>query len=215
MIFYQCGITFIVSWGGDFICVVQGSFDPWPLVGGEFGQERPTRQDKGWGLGPYIVTPVPPLLALVGLILHTPLPHPNPCLITYTVYIKGNLVFTFIACAVKHLNPFNKMLSGSQMTGPSQSQNVRMLKVVCTICQFWAFLGLYLGKECPSSVGFFHIFWICQDILKIVEIIHEAPQRPAHRADNFPPVINHPVRGRTLMAGLGKVIAKNRIKCSI
>ena len=80
---------------------------------------------------------------------------------------------------------------------------------------FWAFLGLYKPKECPSLAGLFHIFRICQDILKIVEIIHEAAQRAAHRADNFPPVINHAVRARTLMASLGKVIAKNRIKCSI
>ena len=55
----------------------------------------------------------------------------------------------------------------------------------------------------------------CKDIPKIVEIIHEAPQRTAQRADNFQPVINHAVRGGTLMAGLGKVIARNRIKCSI
>ena len=39
--------------------------------------------------------------------------------------------------------------------------------------------------------------------------------KDGHRADNFPPVINHAVRGRTLMASLDEVIAKNRIKCSI
>ena len=44
-----------------------------------------------------------------------------------------------------------------------------------------------------------------------MEIIHGAAQR----ADNFPPAINHAVRGRTLMASLDEVIAKNRIKCSI
>ena len=134
-------------------------------MGGEFGQERPTRQDKGWGLGPYIVTPVPPLLALVGLILHTPLPHPNPCLITYTVYIKGNLVFTFIACAVKHLNPFNKMLSGSQMTGPSQSQNVRMLKVVPYIN-----IGLSWGFTWAKNVHLLLDFFATQVALHLTPV---------------------------------------------
>ena len=37
-----------------------------------------------------------------------------------------------------------------------------------------------------------------------MEIIHGAAQR----ADNFPPAINHAVRGRTLMASLDEVIAK-------